>query len=521
MTSYPNVAGFLLDGKDLDAPALQTQDEVYCYRDLLSASLEFGSRLLEAGARPGDRVAVIGANSLHWVAAYLGCFQAEMVCVPLPVNMSPHDLDYILASAQVRFAYLQHGHQSSVGAQLRAAGVVVFSESKSPSVSYFSAPLLSASIDDLGNAFSPEVEGLAAVMFTSGSTGQPRGVMVTHSNIIANATSIIASLDLRSDQRMMTVLPFHYCFGTSLLHTYLHAGATLVLESSFTYPERVLDSMQRSQCTSFAGVPSHYQILLRNSSFRSRALPHIQSLLQAGGHLSSAFIAELQMSVPHARIFIMYGQTEATARLACLPPEQLTAKRGSVGKAIPGVELRVLNDAGEEVGPGEVGEIVAKGGNVAAGYWRDPEETKLSFRSGCLYTGDLATIDDDGFIYIVDRAKEFVKCGGTRVSCRQLEDCLLQCGELLEAAVVPIPDEILGEAIRAFITIRPNTPDGLTERLLQFCRRRLPYALIPKEVVILPELPKNESGKVKRSLLRSMRFSSAPVNQSEAAASLG
>jgi len=198
----------------------------------------------------------------------------------------------------------------------------------------------------------------------------------------------------------------------------------------------------------------------------------------------------------------MYGQTEATARLSCLPPEFLETKVGSIGKGIPGIHLRVVNESGGDVRPGEIGEIVARGDNVATGYWSAPDESAKSFRHGLLYTGDLATVDEDGFIFIVDRAKDFLKCGGRRVSCRQLEEELLACDELIEAAVVGIPDDILGEAVKAFIVPRVSDSSGLKERVSLFCKSRLSPEFVPKEIVVLPTLPKNGAGKVLKANLR-------------------
>ena len=185
---------------------------------------------------------------------------------------------------------------------------------------------------------------LAALMFTSGSTGQPRGVMVLHANIMANTQSIIQYLSLTADDRIMVVLPFHYCFGTSLLHTHLKVGATLVIDHRFLYPEGELQRMADTECTGLAGVPSHFQILLRRSSLKRRSFPHLRYVQQAGGYLAPVFIRELRKALPQTQVFIMYGQTEATARLSYLPPEFLDHKIGSIGKGIPGVRLQVLNE---------------------------------------------------------------------------------------------------------------------------------------------------------------------------------
>jgi len=249
-----------------------------------------------------------------------------------------------------------------------------------------------------------------------------------------------------------------------------------VVDSRFLYPETVLQRMIDTQCTGFAGVPSHFQILLNVSGLRKKALPHLRYVQQAGGHLAPVFVRELREALPGTQVFIMYGQTEATARLSYLPPEFLDTKLGSIGTGIPGVALQVLSESGAPVRPGEVGEIVAQGENVARGYWADPAESETTFRRGALHTGDLATVDEDGFIYVVDRAKDFLKCGGERVSCRQLEDQILASNELLEAAVIGIPDDVLGESVKLFVVPRAGTSEGLTERLHGFCKERLPLA---------------------------------------------
>ncbi len=239
----------------------------------------------------------------------------------------------------------------------------------------------------------------AVLMLTSGTTARPKVVRVTQANIQANTLSILAYLGLRSDDRILVVLPFYYCYGASLLHTHLRAGARLVLCNSMAFPGKVIDLMTEQECTGFAGVPSSYQLLLRASTFGSRPLPALRILQQAGGKLSSVLVEEVLAAQPNARLFVMYGQTEATARLSYLPPERLPDKLGSIGRGIPGVELRVLDEEGRPVRPGERGEIYARGANVCAGYLDDPAGTATKFTPDGLRTGDLAVVDEEGFIY--------------------------------------------------------------------------------------------------------------------------
>jgi long-chain acyl-CoA synthetase len=488
---FSNVSDYLLADKDRDRVALSFLGESYTYGQLRLFSERVASSVLGMGGHSGDRVILIGENSLFWVAAYLGIMSTGLICVPLPSGVTRSDLDYILEVTEAKLAFVQDRFaRNHAGALAKVRSVTNLETLPSPPSGVTPPP---TSPDDL-----------AALFFTSGSTGQPRGVMVSHRNIISNTESIIEYLRLTDSDRIMTVLPFHYCFGASLLHTHLRVGASLVIDARFMYPETVLQRMIDTQCTGFAGVPSHFQVLLRASSVREKSFPHLRYVQQAGGYLAPNFVSELRKALPTTKVFIMYGQTEATARLSFLPPEFLDSKLGSIGKGIPGVSLRVLNNAGEDVCPGEVGEIVASGANVARGYWRAPEESAISFRNGRLYTGDLAEIDEDGFIYIVGRAKDFLKCRGERVSCRQIEEQLLTCADLIEAAVIPVPDDVLGEAVKAFVTPRTPGDTGLRERLESFCRRTMPPQLIPREIVILSALPKNSSGKVLKLSLRTL-----------------
>ena len=500
-----NTADFLLAGKPPDRVALRLLDGDFTYGDLSDASSEFASRLVNNGAAQGDRVIMLSGNSFHWVAAYLGILRAGMVCVPLPGTLSAQDLAYMVVHTEARLAFVQNQIAMKHAPTLAQFGVTMFRESENRASCYFEGTV---SVKPQSPTVFPEVASsdLAALMFTSGSTGTPRGVMVSHRNIMANTNSIIEALSLQENDRMMVVLPFHYCFGTSLLHTYLRVGAMLVIDPRFMYPEVVVQQIQETECTSFAGVPSHYQILLRNSSLTKRSFPRLHSLLQPGVHLAVSLLQELQRTLPQTRIFVMYGQTEATARLSCLPPEALASKLGSIGKAIPGVTLHVITESGCDAAPGEIGEIVAEGDNITRGYWRAPEETANTFRDGRLYTGDLAKVDEDGFLYVVDRAKEFIKCGGIRTSCRQIEDSLLEYADLLEVAVVGVPDDVLGEAVRAFVVPRSSERDRFEERLRQFCKAKLARSFYPRDVVVVNTLPKNSSGKVLRAQLKNVKI---------------
>ena len=378
---------------------------------------------------------------------------------------------------------------------MEAAGVEVAVESAALPVS---AVYPAATVDG--------ARDLAAIMFTSGSTGEAKGVMVTHRNIACNTQDIIEYMGLTADDRAMVVLPFYYCYGTSLLHAVLASGGCLVLNNRFMFPEKVLDEMQQQRCTGLAGVPATYQILLRKTRFAQRKFPTLRWLQQAGGKLANPFIREIRQALPAVRFFTMYGQTEATARLSYLPPERLDDKMGSIGKGLPHARLEVLHPDGTPVRPGsdEVGEIVASGDSITLGYWNDPDETGRYFRNGKLYTGDMARLDDDGFIYIVERARDFIKAMGNRVGPKEVEEVIAELPQVVEAAVIGVPDEMWGEAIKAFVVT--VSPGQLTrDDVRNHCLKRLPNYKIPEHVEFLSRLPKTGNGKVDKVALKGLR----------------
>ena len=338
---------------------------------------------------------------------------------------------------------------------------------------------------------------VAEIIFTSGSTGSPKGVMLSHRNIIANTTSIVEYLSLTKDDIAAIVLPFYYCYGLSVLHTHIKVGGSVVLNNNFIFLGSVIDNLLRYKCTGFAGVPSHFQILLRKSeNFISTNFPHLRYVTQAGGKLQPVFIKEFTNAFPKIDFFVMYGQTEATARLSFLPPDLLADKIGSIGKNIPGVYLEVFNENGVPVKPGEIGEIVAKGDNIMVGYYKDTKSTKEVFKNGWLYTGDIATIDDEGYIYVMGRKKEIIKVGGNRVSPKEIEEVILTVTEVVDCSVSEVHDELLGEAIKATVVLSGAHDHNLMhEIILKRCRERLSLYKIPGYWEFTEELNVSATGK--------------------------
>ena len=486
-----NVGSYLLlDALDADV-AVRDRTGSHTYADLRRATAGLTDLIRRWDVEPRSRIALLSRKSFFWVAAYLAILRSGHIAVPLASTLAPED-----AAAKARF--------------VDCAGLLIDS-----ALSRAFEPVLSAarhvadeSVLDDATPTQPaplhpvDPDDDAVLLFTSGTTSAPRAVRVSHGNIRANTDSIIDYLGLGRDDRMLVVLPFSYCYGASLLHTHLRVGASLSICDTFAFPETAVEMIREHECTGFAGVPSSYQHLLRASSFASNPLPSLRSMQQAGGRLPQPQIERVTAAQPQADLFVMYGATEATARLSYLPPELLSERAGSVGRGILGVTLSVVDDQGKPVGPGVVGEILARGDNITKGYWQDPEGSAAKFVDGALRTGDLGYVDEDGFVFIVDRLSDFIKSWGVRVSSQEIEDAVLRLPGVSGAAAVGRPDPVAGEAIVLFCVT--DDPEVTERRVLSHCRATLARNLLPHEIRLLPQLPLNDNGKVLKSALKAL-----------------
>ncbi|MGE5420834.1 MAG: AMP-binding protein, partial [Chloroflexota bacterium] len=395
----------------LDKGFLAGNEEI-TFRELYSSSSALASWLRkEVGT--GKNIIILSVNNLFFIKAYLAVLKSGNVCIPLDPNIEKDNLGYITGLTKPEMIFITRDLQNKLPVQ----------EFRCITPDQVPDQIINTGKngEDLIPVFDNKVsESCAEIIFTSGSTGKPKGVMISHKNIVANTTSILEYLGLTSGDRMLVVLPFYYCYGLSLLHTHLRCGGSIVLNNSFMFLGTVINNLLKYECTGFAGVPSHFQILMRMSdTFRNTKLPLLRYVTQAGGKLATVFIDEFRQSFPETRFFVMYGQTEATARLSYLPPELYEKKKGSMGRGIPGVELRVVNSEGEKVRPGETGEVIARGDNIMLGYYSDDESTRKSLRDGWLWTGDLGEVDEDGFIYLTARKNEIIKVRGKRLSPKE------------------------------------------------------------------------------------------------------
>jgi acyl-CoA synthetase (AMP-forming)/AMP-acid ligase II len=461
---------FLDDWKGSNKQFVLGPSEQATFKKIHDDSLHL-STWLKNNLGENNRIILISPNSVFFITVYLGIMKSGNVVVPINPVIEQTNLDYISDITEATHAFLS----SRIKSKYKLSNIEIFDENDLERI------ITNEKIIPDTNTTDFDSERMAEILFTSGSTGHPKGVMLSHKNLIANTSSIVEYLRLGSDDIMEVVLPFYYCYGLSLLHTHLKAGGAVVLNNNFIFLGSILNDLKKYRCTGFAGVPSHFQILLRKSeSFKKTEFPDLKYVTQAGGKLHDVFIREFVEAFPDKKFYVMYGQTEATARLSYLPPELVLEKIGSMGKGIPGVTLEIFNSNNEPVENGEVGEVVAKGDNIMIGYLNDPEANKKTLQNGWLHTGDMARKDEDGFFYVYARKKEIIKVGGKRVSPKEIEEVIVSLPFVLSCRIKGEYDEILGEAIKAVIMLKDGMDqEEAREQILKLCRKNLALFKVP------------------------------------------
>jgi long-chain acyl-CoA synthetase len=475
------------------------------YRDIDDHAGRLAGWLAGQGVHKGDRVVLLLENSLEYVISYYGVLRAGAVAVPLNPDLGPQGLVPLMADLDPRGVICCRKSEPALHAAwpLCTERPVILLVNRALDWDGCRSPVAGwHEVAKHGVVGGPPVaaQDLASIIYTSGSTGKPKGVMLTHGNLVANVRSIVAYLELTERDVQMVVLPFFYVMGKSLLNTHVAVAGTVVVNNGFAYPASVVAQMAREGVTGFSGVPATYAYLLHRSplaAYRDR-LPALRYCTQAGGHLSRQVKEQLIAALPpQTKLYIMYGATEAAARLTYVEPQRLAEKMDSIGRPIPGVTMRVLDPQGEEAPLGATGELVASGPNIMQGYWKDPQATALALDRNGYHTGDLGYQDADGYLYVIGRKDDLLKVGGHRVDPQEIEDVLMSTGLLLEVAVLGLDDALLGKKLVALGV--PLSMQTGASAILALCRSKLPRHKVPADLKCAGALPKYPSGKIDRA----------------------
>jgi acyl-CoA ligase (AMP-forming) (exosortase A-associated) len=501
-----------------DKEALVHGEQRLSYRDVARRTAGLATALRKLGVKRGERVGIYLEASVPQVISIFGVSQSEGVYVPINALLHPGQIMHIARDCGMKALITTPAKVQSLvevipqipsleflvvcgGGELPDLQLPVYQFDESCATEP-PAVWQEASIE----------KDLAAILYTSGSTGRPKGVMLSHANVVSGSRIVATYLGITETERILAVLPFSFDAGMNQLMTAFEKGGTLVL-INFTFAREIVQVLLKERITGLAGVPTLWTLLAQpNSTLGKQAMTDLRYITNTGGAMPQAVLKVLRELLPTTKIFLMYGLTEAF-RSTFLPPKELDRRPTSMGKAIPDTEILVLNDKGEICKPGEPGELVHRGPTVSLGYWNRPEDTARALRPNPLlppelgdcervcYSGDLVKTDEEGFLYFIGRRDTMIKSSGFRISPTEVEEVLFQTGKVSGAAVIGVPDDVLGQVVKAFVVARAGDPLD-TEALLAACAEQMPRYMVPKFIEVLAEMPKTSSGKVDYPALR-------------------
>lgn len=504
-----------------DKTALVNGETRLSYAAFDAACDGLAAHLVAAGLKPGERVLVFMDNCWEAAVAIYAVSRAGGVFSPINPSTKADKLAYIIGNCRARAVITRD--------RLAKVACAALAQAPGPDIMVVAGPQADVAIGETmpdgvaamsfaqalaagEQAGAPMVDladsGLAAsdlamLIYTSGSTGQPKGVMMAHENIDAASASITTYLRNTPDDIILNVLPIAFDYGLYQLIMAVRIGATLVLEKSFAFPQAIFDLMRRERVTGLPLVPTMAAMILQMKNLEPGFLPDLRYVTNTAAALPPAHIARLRELLPGVALYSMYGLTECK-RCTWLPPEDLDAKPGSVGIAIPGTRAFVVDDEGRELPAGAIGELAIAGPHVMLGYWENPQASAACLRPGekpgarILMTGDLFRADADGYLYFVGRKDDIIKSRGEKVAPKEVEAVLHACPGVAEAVVVGTPDPVLGQAVTALVV---RADPAVKERdVIRYCAANLEDFMVPKRIVFRDALPRTDTGKISRRL---------------------
>ena len=480
----------------LDRPeekAIIFEGNEWTYRNLYHNAKKIAGYLQSRGYQKGDIIAQFMLNSDVFMAVYYGVQLAGCTVMPVNTKLASPEVDYIFMHSEAKALF----YDDAVAGTLEATNTRFEEE--------LNLQDIRAILEDdsySGDDFvSLEADDTAVVMYTSGTTGKPKGVMLSHRNIYETAEIWSESMNMTREDRMYICTPLFHCAGSHVFAVpTMYRGGTVVIAESFS-PDHTLAHLVETSATIFFGVPAMYAILLNKPELETYDFEHLRLLCYGAAPMPYELVKKLKEAFPKVAVQNLYGQTENSPAATSLLDDAALRKIGSVGKPLSRTEVKLVDAEGEEVPVGEVGEICVRGPQVMKGYLRNPEETLLAVRDGWLYSGDLGRFDEEGYLYIVDRKKDMIIRGGENIYPIEIEEVLYRMPEVLEAAVVGIPHEVYGEVAKAFIALKEGQSIS-EEAVLQYASTQLAKYKVPAEVEFVGSLPRNASGKVLKHTLR-------------------
>jgi len=504
-----------------DRTALVCGKQRWTYKALDRYTDHLAATLLDKGVKRQDRIAVLLDNSAETVISLYGILKAGGVFIILAGSLKGQKLRYILenSGANILITHVSKAKvvKDALGDNAEGRGVIwVGSSERIPQELAEESQSWDEILSDVENDVNRAIQDrqwprtvdvdLATLIYTSGSTGEPKGVMSTHHNMISAARSIIQYIGNNEDDIILNVLPLSFDYGLYQVIMAFMFGGTVVLEKSFLYLHSILERIAQEKVTGFPIVPTVVAMLLKLQDLAQYDLSTLRYMTNTGAALPVDHIQRLRKMFPEVTMISMFGLTECK-RVSYLPPEELDRIPSSVGKAMPNCETFVVDEQGNEVPPGETGELIIRGSNVMQGYWRDPETTARTYRDGqypsgrILYSGDYFRKDEQGFLYFLGRKDDMIKSKGERISAKEVENNISSMEGVLEVAVLGVADEIFGQAIKTYI-VSEDTAELTEKQVLKYCSENMESFMVPKYIEFMESLPKTPNGKIDKKSLK-------------------
>jgi long-chain acyl-CoA synthetase len=501
-----------------DKLALICQDKKLTFAEINLSASSFAHNLIAEGFNSQDRAVVYVENSVESVVSIFGILKAGGIFVVVNPKVKAPKLAYIIADCQARFLITDASHLKQISDIIKdlpsLSAIIISDFEKANKFSDLIPEIRLLPYSKMAEANFPNSPAercididLAGLIYTSGSSGNPKGVMLTHHNMVSAATSITQYLKNTQEDIILDALPLSFDYGLYQVLMSFKIGGTVILEKGFVFPEQIIKIVTREKVTGWPIVPTMAAILLRLKNINRHDFSSLKYITSTGQVLPSGHITRLRAIFPGVKIYSMYGLTECK-RVSYLPPEEIDKRPGSVGKGMPNTQVYLIDDEGEKISkPGKSGELVVRGSNVMKGYWNLPIETEKALRPGhypgekILYTGDLFKLDQEGYLYFLGRKDDIIKTSGHMVSPKEVENVLCEIEDVIEAAVIGVEDEILGKAIKAFVQLTESS--RATEKdVISFCEKHLEDYAVPKHISFCGPLPRTESGKIQKRDLK-------------------
>ncbi|WP_103068359.1 class I adenylate-forming enzyme family protein [Aquimarina sediminis] len=518
----PLLQNFLTQNSQVypDKVAVSIAKKKYTFRDIDELSDKVAVSLQNSDVKRGDRVVILLGNTIDTIISFWGILKSGAVVIPVGIELKPEKIEYILNDSSATALITNHEVVSHNQSMLERSGLskVIISGEKgatSGKLYEYMSNILSAEKSEIVYTGTISID-LSAIIYTSGSTGEPKGVMLTHQNMIAATNSLNAYLGYSIDDNVLCALPLSFDYGLYQMIMCISTGATLLLEKEFTWPIFLLKAIKEKQATILPAVPTMVTMLYEQNKKSQLDLSSIRAVTNTGAALTENNINMVKTLFSNVEIFSMYGLTECK-RCTYLPPQDIDKKPNSVGVAIPNTELWLVDDDDNKIDePNTIGQLVIRGATVMRGYWNKPQKTAEKLKEGkfsgemVLYTGDYCSLDEDGYLYFKGRMDHMIKSRGIKVSPKEVEDYINAIPEVNAVLVTGVPDQDYGEVLFAFVVLADDNEIS-EEEIISQCKRDLESYKVPEYVNIIKSMPKTPNGKFDVIRLKTIALEKANI----------